>query len=486
MMTTATKTAYETVIGLEVHAQLNTASKLFSTAPNSFGNEPNSHTTQVCMALPGVLPVLNGKALESAIRIGLALNCGINDYIKFDRKQYFYPDLPKAYQISQYDYPVCLAGEITLPKSGRVVRIERAHLEEDAGKLVHQGADGLAGSTHSLVDLNRAGSPLVEIVSKPDIRSSQEASEYMEMMRSLVRYLGVCDGNLEEGSMRCDANVSLRPVGSTTLGTKTEIKNMNSFRAIERAIESEVARQTALLEAGETIAQESRLWNEATGTTQSMRSKEDAHDYRYFPDPDLPAIHIDAAWVQQLAETQPELPHQRQARLQTAFGLSEYDARVMTEFKEMGDLFLAAAAHSTEYKILSNYVQSEITGLLKAEKLTLAETQLTPEALAELATLSANKTVSSAIVKQLLPLMLKEGGMPSQLMEAHGLKQLDNPDELKAILQGVLDANADNLAAYKAGKVKLFGFFVGQAMKATQGQANPELLNSMLKSLLDA
>jgi aspartyl-tRNA(Asn)/glutamyl-tRNA(Gln) amidotransferase subunit B len=481
--TTHSPTQYEVVIGLEVHVQLITASKLFSSAPARFGDAPNTNITPVCVALPGVLPVLNGKALEYAVRIGLALNCEIARLTKFDRKQYFYPDLPKAYQISQYDRPVCGLGHLTL-SNGRRVGITRAHLEEDAGKLVHAGAAGLAGSTHSLVDLNRSGAPLVEIVSEPDIRSAAEAREYMQTIRNLVRYLGVCDGNLEEGSMRCDANVSLRPVGSQVYGTKTEIKNMNSFRSVERAIESEVARQLELIQAGQPIVQESRLWNDATGTTLPMRSKEEAHDYRYFPEPDVPPMRLSEAFIEGMRASQPELPHQRIDRLQAEFDLSAYDATVLTDNKELGDLFYTAAAHTTAYKTLANYLQGDIVGWLKAEKVALADAPLTPEALAELATLTEAKEISSAIAKQLLPVLLTQGGMPSALLESMGLKQMDNEAELEAMVAQVLADNPAQVAQYRAGKDKLFGFFVGQLMKQTQGRANPDTLNRLVKTAL--
>lgn len=482
-MSTAIATEFETVIGLEVHVQLRTASKLFSTAPNRFGDEPNVNTTAVCMALPGTLPVPNGQAVEYAIRIGLALNCAIARLTKFDRKQYFYPDLPKAYQISQYDQPICGAGEVTLP-NGRVVRITRAHLEEDAGKLVHAGADGLAGSTHSLVDLNRAGTPLVEIVTEPDLRSAEEARDYMMMLRNMVRYLGVCDGNLEQGSMRCDANVSIRPVGSTSLGAKVEIKNMNSFRSVERAILAEVERQKQCVADGVPIKQETRLWNDATGSTVPMRSKEEAHDYRYFPDPDLPPLRIDPDWVEQLRQSQPELPHQRLERLQSAYGLTEYDASVLTDNKELGDCFLQAAERVPHYKILVNYLMGDIVAWLKAEKVSLEQTQLTAEALAELAELTEAKTVSSAIAKQLLPELLTQGGMPKATMERLGLVQISDEGALNTMIAEVLEANPTQLAQYRSGKDKLFGFFVGQLMKKTQGRANPEVVNQLLKDAL--
>lgn len=481
--TDTTQTQFETVIGLEVHVQLKTDSKLFDASPNAFGDAPNINVDTPCLGLPGALPVLNKRAIEYAIRLGLALNCRIASVTKFDRKQYFYPDLPKGYQISQYDYPICAHGTVTL-SNGRSVRILRAHLEEDAGKLVHAGAVGLAGSDYSLVDLNRAGAPLVEIVSEPDLRSAAEAREYMQQLRNIVRYLDICDGNLEEGSMRCDANVSIRPVGGTELGTKTEIKNMNSFRSIQRAIESEVARQIEIVSSGGRVVQESRLWDEATQTTRTMRSKEEAHDYRYFPDPDLRPVAIPAEMVEHLRQTLPELPHQRYERLIEGFGLSEYDAGVMVEFKEMGDFFELAAEHTPQYKTLTNWIQGDITAYLKNNKLSIFETKLTPEALAELAHLVEQGTISSAMAKKLLPDLLEKGGAPKKWMEEKGMSQVTDPDAIRAVIQKVLDANPDNVAAYKAGKDKLFGFFVGQVMKETKGSASPELLNSLLKEML--
>lgn len=481
--TNTSQTQYETVIGLEVHVQLKTDSKLFDPSPNSFGDDPNMNINTPCLGLPGALPVLNEKAVEYAIKLGLALNCEIAEVTKFDRKQYFYPDLPKGYQISQYDYPICSNGSITL-SNGRHVRILRAHMEEDAGKLVHAGAMGLAGSDYSLVDLNRAGAPLVEVVSEPDIRSAEESREYMQQMRNIVRYLDVCDGNLEEGSMRCDANVSLRPVGETEYGTKTEIKNMNSFRSIQRAIESEVARQTEILNNGGRITQESRLWDEATQTTRSMRSKEEAHDYRYFPDPDLRPLAISRETVAHLQKTLPELPQQRYDRLIQGFGLSEYDAGVMVEFKEMGDFFELASEHTNNYKALTNWIQGDITAYLKTNKLSIFETKLTPTALAELVHLVDKNTISSAMAKKLMPTLLEKGGSPEKLVEEQGLTQITDEGALKAMIQKVLDANPKNLEEYRSGKDKLFGFFVGQVMKETKGSANPELVNKLLKDML--
>lgn len=482
-MVTQAPVQYETVIGLEVHVQLKTDSKLFDPSPNAFGDEPNVNINTPCLGLPGALPVLNERAVEYAIRLGLALNCQIAEVTKFDRKQYFYPDLPKGYQISQYDFPICEHGSITL-SNGRQVRILRAHLEEDAGKLVHAGAVGLAGSDYSLVDLNRAGSPLVEIVSEPDIRSAEEAREYMQQIRNIVRYLDVCDGNLEEGSMRCDANVSIRPVGSTEYGTKTEIKNMNSFRSVQRAIESEVARQIEIVESGGKITQESRLWDEATQTTKTMRSKEEAHDYRYFPDPDLRPLAIPREQVEHLRQTLPELPHQRYDRLITGFGLSEYDAGVMVEFKEMGDFFELAVEHTDNYKAVSNWIQGDITAYLKNHKLSIFETRLSPKALAELVHLVDKNTISSAMAKKLLPELLEHGGEPEKLVQEKGMAQISDAGALRGLIQKVIDANPANVEAYRGGKDKLFGFFVGQVMKESKGSANPELVNQLLKEML--
>jgi aspartyl-tRNA(Asn)/glutamyl-tRNA(Gln) amidotransferase subunit B len=479
----ATETEFETVIGLEVHVQLKTNSKLFDAAPNVFGDDPNVNIHTPCLGLPGALPVLNEQAVEFAIQLGLALNCTIAPVTKFDRKQYFYPDLPKGYQISQFDYPICEHGSMTL-SNGRHVRILRAHLEEDAGKLVHAGSVGLAGAEYSLVDLNRAGAPLVEIVSEPDIRTAEEAREYVQQIRNIVRYLGVCDGNLDEGSMRCDANVSIRLHGAEEYGTKAEIKNMNSFRSIQRAIESEVARQTEIIRSGGRVVQESRLWDEATQTTRTMRSKEDAHDYRYFPDPDLRPIPIPAEKVAKLKATLPELPAQRYERFVKSFEISEYDASVMVEFKEMGDFFELAAAHNPNYKSLTNWIQGDITAYLKNNKLSIFETKLSPDALAELVHLVDASTISSAMAKKLIPELLEKGGKPEALVKEKGMSQISDPSALKAIIEKVLVANPDNVAAYKGGKDKLFGFFVGQVMKESKGSANPELINELLKEML--
>jgi aspartyl-tRNA(Asn)/glutamyl-tRNA(Gln) amidotransferase subunit B len=480
---TLAATQYETVIGLEVHVQLKTKTKLFCGCALQFGEAPNTNTCPVCLGMPGVLPVLNKQALHFAVQLGLALNCSIAPLTKFDRKQYFYPDLPKGYQISQFDQPVCENGELIL-SNGKRVRILRAHLEEDAGKLVHSGADGLAGSDYSLVDLNRAGTPLVEVVSEPDMSSSEEAREYMSTLRNIVRYLGVCDGNLEEGSMRCDANVSIRPVGTTTLGTKAEIKNMNSFRSLQRAIDVEVARQIEIVSSGGQVKQETRLWNEATGQTVSMRSKEEAHDYRYFPDPDLKAIPIAADWVKSLKETLPDLPEKRLEKFQKEFDLSEYDAQVLTENKELGDFLQQASEFGKNYKALANWLMGDITAYLNTEKTTLDNTKLTPKALCQLIQLIEANTLSNAMAKKLLPELLEKGGDPEQIVAERGMAQISDTGALKEQIMKVLQANPKEVEAYKGGKDKLIGFFVGQVMKETKGSANPEQVNSLLKTCL--
>jgi aspartyl-tRNA(Asn)/glutamyl-tRNA(Gln) amidotransferase subunit B len=482
-MMTTTATRYETVIGLEVHVQLNTASKLFCPCPNHFGDAPNTNTCPVCLGLPGTLPVPNQQAITAAIMIGLALNCQIAEKTRFDRKQYFYPDLPKGYQISQSELPICGPGYLMLG-NGKKAGITRAHLEEDAGKLVHVGAAGLAGADYSLVDLNRAGTPLVEIVGEPDLCSADEARDYLTQLRQIVRYLGVCDGNMEEGSMRCDANISLRPVGQAAFGTKTEIKNMNSFKAVQRAIDSEIARQTDMLDRGKRIKQESRLWDEATGTTRTMRSKEDAHDYRFFPEPDIKPFTVPADLLAHIKATLPELPEARMHKLQQQFELSEYDANVLTEFKELGDMFVQATEHTTEYKGLANWLMGDMTGWLKQQKLTLANVKLTAEELASFVNLVANNTLSSAQAKKLLPDLLQQGGDPAAMAKTKGLVQLNDDAALQTIIEGIIANNPKNVADYRAGKDKLFGFFVGQAMKATQGNANPEKLNQLLKDAL--
>ena len=474
---------YEVVIGLEVHAQLKTKSKIFAPDGTEFGQEPNSQTCPITLGMPGVLPVLNKEVVNMGILTGLALNCEIPERCKFDRKQYFYPDLPKGYQISQYDEPICVNGYLEI--EGKKIGITRAHLEEDAGKLVHAGADGLAGSSYSLVDLNRAGTPLLEIVSEPDMRSSAEARAYMEELRNIVRYIGVCDGNLEEGSMRCDANISIMPKGSDTFGTRAEIKNVNSFSALQRAIEFEIDRQIEIVEEGGQVVQETRLWDDNAKETRSMRGKEDAHDYRYFPEPDLKPLVISREWVKEIQDKMPELPAQKRARYQ-GLGLSEYDANVVVEQMELALFFDRVLELGANAKTAVNFIMGEIAAYLKEEKLELKETQLTPENLAELITLIEKGTISNNIGKQIIVEMMQTGKAASKIVEEKGLSQISDEGAIKEIVQKVVDANPNQVAAYKGGKVQLFGFFVGQVMKETKGRANPKTVNDLLKSILDA
>lgn len=472
---------YEVVIGLEVHAQLKTKSKIFAPDGTEFGQEPNTQTSPITLGMPGVLPVLNKEVVNMGILTGLALNCEIPERCKFDRKQYFYPDLPKGYQISQYDEPICVNGYLEI--GGKRIGITRAHLEEDAGKLVHAGADGLAGSSYSLVDLNRAGTPLLEIVSEPDMRSSAEARAYMEELRSIVRYIGVCDGNLEEGSMRCDANISIMPKGSKTFGTRAEIKNVNSFSALQRAIEYEIDRQIEIVEEGGQVVQETRLWDDNSRETRSMRGKEDAHDYRYFPEPDLKPLVISREWVKEIRDKMPELPAQKRARYQ-GLGLSEYDANVVVEQMELALFFDKVLELGANAKTAVNFIMGEIAAYLKEEKLELGQTKLTPENLAELISLIEKGTISNNIGKQIIIEMMQTGKAASKIVEEKGLSQITDEGAIRAIVQKVVEANPNQVEAYRNGKTNLLGFFVGQIMKETKGRANPKTVNELLKEFL--
>lgn len=472
---------YEVVIGLEVHAQLKTKSKIFAPDGTEFGKEPNSQTCPITLGMPGVLPVLNKEVVNMGILTGLALNCEIPERCKFDRKQYFYPDLPKGYQISQYDEPICVNGYLDL--HGKRIGITRAHLEEDAGKLVHAGAAGIVGSAYSLVDLNRAGTPLLEIVSEPDMRSSDEAKEYMEELRNIVRYIGVCDGNLEEGSMRCDANISIMPKGSKTFGTRAEIKNVNSFKALQRAIEYEIDRQIDIVEEGGEVVQETRLWDDNEGITKSMRGKEDAHDYRYFPEPDLMPLKISREWVEEIRSKMPELPRAKRQRYMD-IGLSEYDAAVIVEQMGLALFFDKVLELGGNAKIAVNFIMGEIAAYLKEEKLEITDTKLTPENLAELISLIEKGTISNNIGKQIIIDMMKTGEMASAIVEKRGLSQINDENAIKEIVQKVVDTNPNQAEAYRGGKVQLLGFFVGQVMKETKGRANPKTVNELLKEIL--
>jgi len=474
---------YETVIGLEVHAQLKTKSKIFACDSAEFGSGQNTHISPVTLGMPGVLPVLNKECVNMAILTGLALNCTIPQFCKFDRKQYFYPDLPKGYQISQYDQPVCIGGYIEI--EGKKIGITRAHLEEDAGKLVHMGASGIAGSSYSLVDLNRAGTPLLEIVSEPDMRSSAEAVSYMEELRTILRYINVCDGNLEEGSMRCDANISVRPIGQKEFGTRAEIKNVNSFKALQRAVEYEIDRQIEIIEGGGRVVQETRLWDDNTGVTKSMRGKEDAHDYRYFPEPDLMPLEISREWVNEIAAKMPELPAKRRERYMS-YGLSAYDANVLTGRQDIAYFYDKAVNLKADPKTANNFMMKEIAAYLKEEKADIKDTKLTPESFAELINLVTSGTISNNIGKQLVITLLKEGGRAKELVEKQGLGVISDESAIKTIIDNVLKAAPAQVQQYKAGKVQLLGFFTGQIMKETKGRANPQLLNKLLKDALES
>jgi len=494
-MTTAApvKTQYEAVIGLETHCQLKTDSKIFCNCSTEFGTPPNTNVCPVCMGYPGVLPVLNQRVLEYAVKASLALNCEIAAFSKFDRKQYFYPDLPKNYQISQYDLPIAQHGwlEIELVDANnnpvrKKIGITRLHMEEDAGKLVHAGSDRLSGSTYSLVDFNRTGVPLVEIVSEPDMRSGQEAAEYAQELRRILRYLDVSDGNMQEGSLRCDVNISVRQVGQQEFGTKVEIKNMNSFNAIQRAIEYEIERQTAALEAGERILMETRLWEEGSQRTISMRSKEGSSDYRYFPEPDLVPIEVSAEQLESWRVQLPELPAQKRHHYETQLDLSAYDARVLTDERQVAEYFEAAIAAQANPKQAANWIMGDIAAYLNNKKLSITEIALKPNTLAELTTLIENGTISGKIAKDILPELLTQGGSAKELVERKGLTQISDTSALEAMIEQVLQANPKELEQYRNGKTKLIGFFVGQVIKQTGGRADPKLTHQLLAQKLNS
>lgn len=477
---------WEVVIGLEVHAELLTRSKLFCGCSTEFGAEPNTQVCPVCLGLPGTLPVLNRKAVEYTIRAGLALNCEIAEFSKFDRKNYFYPDLPKAYQISQYDLPICRNGFIPLTVDGeeRRIGINRIHLEEEAGKLVHSG-DNILGSDFSLIDYNRAGIPLIEIVSEPDIRSPQEAKMYLERLKAILQYIEVSDCKMQEGSLRCDANISIRPKGSKEFGVKSEIKNLNSFRAVQKALEYEVKRQQAVLEAGEKLVQDTRAWDEAKGITVQMRVKEGASDYRYFPEPDLMPLVIDRSWVKEIKDSIPELPEARKKRFMEQYGIPEHDAGLMTESKAMADFFEACVAKYPDAKVVSNWIMSEMLRMINASEIEVEDVAITPDHIVELLRLIDDGTISGKIGKDVFTEMFNTGKMPSVIIEEQGLKQISDEGELGRIIDEVLANNPKSVADYKAGKKKAVGFLVGQVMKATKGQANPQKLNDMLVQKLE-
>lgn len=483
--------AWEAVIGLETHVQLGTASKIFTAASTSFGDDPNTHIDPVVCGLPGTLPVLNQKVLEYAVKASLALNLQVAEHSKFDRKQYFYPDLPKNYQISQYDQPIAEDGwiEVEVAEKGKEtylkkVGIERLHMEEDAGKLVHAGSDRLAGSTHSLVDYNRAGVALAEIVSKPDLRTGREAAEYASEIRRIMRYLGVSDGNMQEGSLRCDVNISVRRGPDAPFGVKVEIKNMNSFSAIQKAIDFEIARQIKAYEAGEPVVQETRLWDEGKQLTKSMRSKEGASDYRYFPDPDLGPIEVSPEQRESWRSELPELPAAKRHRYAESLGLSIYDARVLTDERPMAEYFEAAVAAGGDPKAVANWVTGDIAAHVNANRLSIAELPLRPEQLAEMVQLIEAGSISGKIAKDLLPELLETGGSAREIVESRGLGMISDPAAIAAIVAELLAAHPEEVEAFRGGKNKLQGFFVGQLMKRTGGRADPKLANRILSEQL--
>jgi len=475
------KKLFETVIGLEVHVQLKSRTKIFCGCRAGSGGEPNTRVCQICLGFPGVLPVLNRKVLELAVRAGLALNCEVSEFSKFDRKNYFYPDLPKAYQISQFDLPLNGPGYLDLRFEGTTKRIgiTRAHLEEDAGKLVHFENDGFSG-----VDYNRTGVPLLEIVSDPDLRSPREASEYLKTIRSIMRYIDVSDCDMEKGSFRCDANISLRPVGSEKLGVKVEIKNMNSFKGVERAIAYEVERQRAALDNGEDIIQETRLYNADSQKTFSMRSKEEAHDYRYFPDPDLTPIVLKKEWIEEIRSSLPELPDHRRDRFQKEYGLPEYDARVLTAEKQLADYFEAAATLNSQYKTLSNWIMVELLGKLNEVDLKIEDSPISPLQMAGLLSLIEKGAISGKIGKQVFAEMFNTGKAAEVIVKEKGLLQISDTGELDRIVEEVISNNPGPVNDYQGGKKQALGFLVGQIMKATRGKANPGLVNQLLRDKL--
>ncbi|NUN65738.1 Asp-tRNA(Asn)/Glu-tRNA(Gln) amidotransferase subunit GatB [Pseudanabaena biceps] len=480
------KIQYEAVIGLETHCQLTTASKIFCNCSTQFGALPNTNVCPVCLGMPGVLPVLNEKVLEYAVKSGLALNCQIARHSKFDRKQYFYPDLPKNYQVSQYDLPIAEHGwlEIQLEDGTKKrIGITRLHMEEDAGKLVHGGSDRLSGSSHSLVDFNRTGVPLCEIVSEPDMRSGVEAAAYAQELRRILRYLGVCDGNMQEGSLRCDVNISVRPVGQEKFGTKVEIKNMNSFNAIQRAIDFEIHRQIEAIAMGEPIKQETRLWEENSQRTISMRSKEGASDYRYFPEPDLMAIEVPTDVLEKYRLGLPTLPAAKRKHYHDDFGLTAYDAALIADDRSISEFFDATIAAGAEPKQVFNWVMGDVTAYLNENKLKIADIALTPVILGEMIGLISDGTISSKIAKDILPELIVKGGSVKDMVAAKGLTVLAGAD-LEKIIDEVIAANPKEVEQYKGGKTKLLGFFVGKVMKQTQGRAEPQSTNTMIADKL--
>ncbi len=472
---------FEAVIGLEVHAQLKTKTKIFCNCSTSFGAPPNTHVCPVCLGMPGVLPVLNKKVVDYTIRMALATGCTVEHESRFARKNYFYPDLPKGYQISQYELPIAQFGHIDIELEGEKKRIgiTRIHMEEDAGKLTHD-----PGRPLSMVDLNRTGVPLMEIVSEPDIRSPEEAGAYLRKLRSIVRYLGICDGNMEEGSFRCDANVSIMPKGSEIFGTRAELKNLNSFKHVEKAIHFEIRRQQEVIGDGGQVVQETRLWNPDKSMTTSMRGKEDAHDYRYFPDPDLLPLVIDDEWTEAAKASLPELPDAKKERFVTELELPSYDAEVLTASRELADYFEACVKVFPKAKPVSNWVMGSLLGLLNAEGKSIEDSPISANHLGELLKLIDEGVISGKIAKTVFEDMAKTGDPPKKIVEEKGLVQLTDTSAIEAVVSEVLSRSPKEIEDYKGGKTKVLGFFVGQVMKETKGKANPKIVNEMLREKL--
>ena len=471
---------FETVIGLEIHAELLTSTKIFCGCSAKFGAAPNTHGCPVCLGMPGSLPVLNRKVVEMAILMGRAVNCSINRRSIFARKNYFYPDLPKGYQISQYDMPLCENGAVEIEVSGvkKNIRITRIHLEEDAGKLIHdQDAD-------SLFDVNRCGTPLIEIVSEPDLRSAQEAYAYLAAIKQILQYLGICDCNMEEGSLRCDANISLRPAGSAKLGTKTELKNMNTFRGVEKALESEALRQKDLLMNGETVVQQSFRWDPNANRTVVMRSKEDAHDYRYFPEPDLMPLIVEQPWIDEVKKSMPELPADKRARFIASFGITPYMAEVLTLEPAVAAYFEETLAYCTDAKLAANWVMGEVLRLTKENKTGVRSLKVTPRRMGSLLTLVAGGVISANAAKKVFDLVEAQDKDPSVVVDEQGLRQISDTGELEKMVRTVLAKCEHEVQRYKAGETKLEGFFVGQVMKMTKGKGNPREISKLVNSLL--
>ena len=472
---------YETVIGLEVHVELATKTKIFCGCSTAFGGAPNTHTCPVCTGMPGSLPVLNRQVVEYALALGLAANCGINQFCKFDRKNYFYPDNPQNYQISQLYLPICRNGgvEIETAAGKKIIGIHEIHMEEDAGKLVHDEWEDV-----SIVDYNRSGVPLIEIVSEPDMRSAEEVIAYLEKLRLIIQYLGASDCKLQEGSMRADVNLSVREKGSTEFGTRTETKNLNSFSAIQRAIEAETARQIDIIEAGGQVVQETRRWNDDKEYSYAMRSKEDAQDYRYFPEPDLVPIVVSDEWLQQIRDNQPELHDEKLARYIAEFGLPEYDAQILTSEKKLADLFEATSAICNKPKKVSNWLMGETMRLLKDREMDAEDLRFSPEHLAKIIELTEAGTINNSVAKEVFEKVFDEDIDPERYVEEHGLKSDNDEDALRATIEQIVKDNPQSVEDYHNGKEKAIGFLVGQTMKATKGKANPGIVNKILKELL--